>query len=45
MLAMGDGHDLGVTVLVHLRLAHVEQQSGGLVFDVGEGERHHLGAA
>jgi len=45
VLAVGDGHLLAVSLLVHLRLPDVEQEAGGLVFDVGEGEGDDLGAA
>lgn len=39
---MGDGDLLAMSFLVHLRLPDVEQESGGLVFDVGEVERDQL---
>jgi hypothetical protein len=43
--AVGDGHDLAVAFLVGLGLPHVEQEAGGFVLDVGEGERGQLGAS
>jgi hypothetical protein len=39
VLAVGDGDLLAMAFLVHLRLADLEQEAGGLVFDVVERPR------
>jgi len=45
VLPVGDGDGLAVAFLIQLRAADVEQQSGGLVFDVGQRECDEFGAA
>jgi len=42
---VGDANDLAAGFRVGLGAAHVQQESGGLGLDLGEGERGELGAS